>query len=163
MAAQIRRPPAVDGQTTSSPAASREQCEVPGPAGNTQNERHVPEEPLRPPRGVHDRHRNGLVLPEHGVVLEEHRVGGVECQLGHRDHVAVDLDRARPEVDLRKVLEAGAWRQPASLDPLTLVERRAAAVTASSFREVVGVAPLALDPLSGVSHSHKLPPRRSAP
>ena len=75
--------------------------DVPGPVGDAQDERHVPEKPLRPTRGVHHRHGDGLVLPEHGVMLEEHRVGGVERQLGDRDHVAVDLDRARPEVDLR--------------------------------------------------------------
>ena len=145
------------GNTTSSPAASRESADVPGPAGNAQNERHVPEKPLRPTRGVHDRHRDGLVLPEHGVMLEEHRVGGVERQLGDRDHVAVDLYRARPEVDLGQVPEAGGLAPPGVAHPVALVQRRSTAVTASSVGEVMGVAPLALDPLSDVSHSHKLP------
>ena len=56
-----------------------------------------------------------------------------------------------------QVPEAGRLAPPGVAHPVALVQRRAAAVTAPSVGEVVGVAPLALDPLSDVSHRHKLP------
>ena len=76
----------------------------------------------------------------------------IERQFGDRDHVAVDLHRARPEVDFGQIPQAGGLAPPGIAHPVTLIERRAAAVTTPSLGEVVGVAPLALDPLSDVSH-----------
>src|SRR6266516_5715207 len=80
-------------------------------------------------------------------MLEEHRVPVPQRHLGHRDDLALDLAGGAGETELRHVPQAGRLGPAGVGDEILLIKRRTAGGAARSLRFVLGLAPLALDPI----------------
>ena len=98
-----------------------------------------------PPPDVHHRDRQARLLPEHDVVLEEHRVALGQGQLRHRDDCAVDLTGRVGETETGEIPELGHLGPPGISDLVLLVERGTTRGTGRLSRLALGLAPLALD------------------
>ncbi len=126
-------------------------CGVPGDGDTTGARRHV-EDPGHPARhaldaaaDVHHRDRQARLLPEHDVVLEEHRVARGQSQLRHRDDCAVDLTGRVGETETGEIPELGHLGPAGIGDLVLLVERGTTRGAGGLSRLALGLAPLALD------------------
>ena len=120
------------GRTTSSPAASRESARCPGPRATLRTNGMSPRSRFAPP---------GVSMTDIGTVSSfqsmawcskntESAASSASSATGTMSpSTCTVLD---PKWISVRSLRRGAWRQPASLDPVALVERCAAAVTAPS-------------------------------
>ena len=149
------------GRTTSSPGASRESARCPGPCATLRTNGKSPRSRFAPP---------GVSMTDMGTVSSfqsmawcskktESAASSASSATGTMSpSIWTVLDPKWISVRSRR---RGAWRHPASLTRSRWSSGAPQRSQLRASREVVGVAPLALDPLSDVSHEH--PPRRSAP
>ena len=91
-----------------------------------------------PPPVFMRRHRHLRFLPEHHVVLEEHRVALGQRQLGDRDDLALDLAGGVGEAELGHVPQPGRLGPAGVGDEVLRVERRAAGGAARPVRSRSG-------------------------
>ncbi len=120
------------------------------PAGavrDAEDVRHAADHPAGAAGSVQRRQRDARLLPQHDVVLEEHRVALRQRELGDRDDLALDLAGGVGEPELRHVPQPGSLGPARVGDDVLLVERGAAGGAARPLRLVLSLAPLTFDPV----------------
>ena len=117
------------------------------PVRHGQDVRHPAEHPLHAAAGVQRGHRHLRFLPEHHVVLEEHRVARGQRDLGDRHDLALDLADRVGEPELGHVPQPGRLG-PAGVGHQVLDVKRCTAGEAVRPADLVlGLAPLAFNPV----------------
>jgi hypothetical protein len=117
------------------------------------HERHPAQRPLEAAAGVQRGDRRVLVLPQHHVVLEEHRVALGQAEFGHRHQLTLDLAGAVGEAELGHVTQSRRLAPARVGDPVPLVQRRATGQAAGVARRILATTPVAFDPIHSVLHS----------
>ena len=141
------------GRTISSPGGVPGQRHPARAAGHAEDEGQAGQEPLGASGGAHHGHGDRFVLPEHGVVLEEHRIRFGQRHLDDGHHAGVELAAAGRPVDLGQVAQPGCFPPPESL---TVSRTSSGAPQRSHVRaelRALGMAPTALDALFDSRHS----------
>ena len=116
-----------------------------GAGGHADDERHAGEGALETAGQLEHAERDVIVLPQHDVVFEKHRIIRAQVNFRHRDDLAFHLARAGAELKLGHVAQARSFAPARFADQIANIERRPAGAASERGFLVLALAPLALN------------------